>query len=75
MIVDDRLHNVAHIGGRIRVEYYGRIVHKNGKPDDPELGCPLDADPLESLLIRLFDGTQWEVLIDFQALFALVAGD
>jgi hypothetical protein len=23
-----------------------------------QLGCPLDADPLESLLIRLFDGIQ-----------------
>ena len=29
MIIDNRLHNVAQIGGRIRVEYYGKVVRKN----------------------------------------------
>ena len=28
IVIDYRLHNVAQIGGRIRVEYYGKIVHK-----------------------------------------------
>jgi hypothetical protein len=29
MIFDHRLHNLAQIDGCIRVEYYGRFVHKN----------------------------------------------
>jgi hypothetical protein len=39
--------------------------------DSGIVGCPLDADPLDSLLIRLFDRIQGEVQIDFQALFTL----
>ena len=39
------------------------------------VGCLLDADPLDSLLIRLFHRIQEEVRIDSQALFAPLAGD
>ena len=39
------------------------------------MSLSLEADPLKRFLIRLFDGLQEEVLIDFQALFALLAED
>jgi hypothetical protein len=39
------------------------------------IGRPIDADALDSLRIRLFHRMQGEVRIDFQALFALMAGD
>jgi hypothetical protein len=39
------------------------------------VGCPLDADTLDSSLTRLFHRIQGGLRIDSQALFALMAGD
>ena len=39
------------------------------------IGRPIDADALDSLRIRLFYRLQGALQIDFQTLFALMAGD
>jgi hypothetical protein len=52
-------HSVEQLPNSWSVKFQQRYQNSHRPVISGIVGCPLDADPLESLLIRLFDRVQW----------------